>query len=69
MTSNELSDAYQDLIDIYCKLKAFIRRKSPQLYERWKAGGFRVDEGVNSMYPSMSDVVNNICEEMENEGV
>lgn len=67
MTSNELADSCQSLVDIYCKLKAFIRRKDPFLYERWKAGGFRVDESVNSMYPSLAEVVNSLCEDMENE--
>lgn len=65
MTSNELADACQSLVDTYHKLKTFIRRKSPYLYERWKAGGFRVDECVNSMYPSIAEVVNSLCEEME----
>lgn len=45
-------------------IKSRVKKVDNYLYERWKAGGFLVDDAVVSMYPTISEVV----EELESGG-
>lgn len=53
---NELREQIDDLYALYDSIKMEIRRKDPQAYERWKAGGFLIDEDIVSMYPNLQTV-------------
>lgn len=55
------------LLDLYADLKEQIRRADAHLYERWKAGGFLVDDDIMSMYPSLSEVVDTLDGEEDEE--
>jgi hypothetical protein len=50
---SELVENYEKLMDLYADIKRDIRLKDPIFYERWKAGGFLVDEDIMSMYPHL----------------
>lgn len=52
---------------LYDQLKAHVRRADRHLYERWKAGGFLVDTDIVSMYPNLSEVLQQISPEEDNE--
>lgn len=51
---------YQEMMDLYNDIKRDVRRKNPRFYERWKAGGFIIDEDIVSMYPYLGQ-----CPEIE----
>lgn len=53
---SELRADYDELMDLFLKFKKTVRRRNPHLYERWKAGGFLIDNDVVSMYPSLEEV-------------
>lgn len=46
---------------LYDQLKEHVRRSDKNLYERWKAGGFIVDTDIMSMYPNLSEVLDEIA--------
>lgn len=52
----ELKEFYEGLMENYNEFKLAIKRENPQAYERWKAGGFVVDESIVSMYPDATEV-------------
>jgi hypothetical protein len=57
---------FEEMMELYNELKQEIRHKDKHLYERWKAGGFIVDEDIVSMYPHMGEVVESLdCEDDE----
>jgi hypothetical protein len=47
----------EDIEALYLKIKEEVRYKNPQFYERWKAGGFLIDEDIMCMYPCLSKVM------------
>lgn len=53
MLSELIDNVYAD----WDLIKRLIKEKDPLLYERWKAGGYLVDEDVLSMYPCLSQVL------------
>lgn len=53
----------QELYDIYHEIKREIKSRDKNFYERWKAGGFIVDEDILSMYPVLSDFMDEIEDE------
>lgn len=59
---SDLQELYEQLMDLYADLKRDIRRKNPPFYERWKAGGFIVDEDIISMYPHLGQ-----CPELQDD--
>jgi hypothetical protein len=54
---NDLQEQYNELMGLYCDIKADIKRKNKLLFERWKAGGFIIDEDIMSMYPNLGEVI------------
>lgn len=46
-------------------IKYRVQKVDKHLYERWKAGGFLVDDDIVSMYPNMSKVVESIDDDDE----
>jgi len=46
--------------DLYDRIKREIRLKNPHFYERWKAGGFLVDNHVVSMYPVITEILDDL---------
>ena len=52
-----LKEAFEEMMDNYNIIKHEIRVSNPQLYEQWKAGGFLVDEDIMSMYPNITEVM------------
>ena len=62
---SELEQNLEDLMSLYCDIKHEVKMRNPLLYERWKAGGFLVDDDIYSMYPSLSKVVELLAEEAQ----
>lgn len=56
MNYSELLEDINDCMHKFNTIKNEIRRDFPGLYERWKAGGFLVDEDIISMYPNMQNI-------------
>lgn len=52
-----IQEQLETLMDAYNSIKSEVRRRNPHLYERWKAGGFLIDNDVLSMYPNLQEVV------------
>lgn len=52
---NELEQQIDELYCLYNDIKNEIRRKDKYLYERWKAGGFLIDEDIISGYPNLCE--------------
>jgi len=63
MTKSELVEMRDELYGTYQDIKSEIRRNHPHLYERWKIGGFIIDENVMSMYPCLNDIMDKILED------
>jgi hypothetical protein len=57
----------QELMELYYEVKEELRRSEPQFYERWKAGGFLVDNDIYSMYPCLEKLMEDMDEEDETE--
>jgi hypothetical protein len=62
-----LERKYDELISLYNDIKEHVRRTDKRQYERWKAGGFCVDDDIMSMYPSLGQVVERLTAD-EGEG-
>lgn len=60
-----MNEQYEQMMELYNELKREVRRKDKNLYERWKAGGFLVDDDVLSMYPALGKVVEQLSDEGE----
>ena len=65
---NSLKDDFNNLIDLFQKIKRQVRRKDNRLYEQWKAGGFIIDSDIMSMYPNLEEVVENLQESEDHLG-
>lgn len=52
-----VEQAYDKMMILHEKFKEYVQKKNPHLYERWKAGGFMVDDGFISMYPDLKQVL------------
>lgn len=63
MTNSEFIEKAGQCIGLLEELKREMKQREPHEYERWKAGGFAVDGGFVSPYPSLQQ----ISEEMEAE--
>ncbi len=60
---NDLREQLETLLEAFNEIKATVRREDKPLYERWKAGGFIVDDNIHSMYPNVSEVVEKLAPE------
>ncbi len=49
-------EAYENLMEAYQSFKNELRHKDKHEFERWKAGGYIVDEDILSMYPNATKV-------------
>lgn len=65
MTIDELMAVSGEVINGLEEIKREVRRRNEHLYERWKAGGFMVDSGFVSMYPTLEEVVEEIEKDAE----
>lgn len=54
---NAIEDDLRNLLETLHRIKQKVRNADPNLYERWRAGGFLTDASVVSMYPSIEKVV------------
>lgn len=57
MENEELHDAIDKLLCDYSDVKRMVKQENPYFYERWKAGGFLIDEDIMSMYPSLGELI------------
>lgn len=51
---SELEQQIDELYCLYGDIKNEVRRLDKYLFERWKAGGFLIDEDIISGYPNLS---------------
>jgi hypothetical protein len=65
--ASELSQTFDQLMELFYELKREIKQKDTHLFERWKAGGYTVDPDVLSMYPNLGQVIEKLDEEEEEE--
>jgi len=54
---HELKQALDDTLEAYERLKHQIRYLDQTLYERWRAGGFQIDEDILTIYPTAEWIV------------
>lgn len=59
----QLQRKYDSFISLYEELKENVRKADKNLYERWKAGGFLVDNDIMSMYPTLGEAVERLTDE------
>ncbi len=59
----DLQHKIDELLCLYSAVKEEIRRTDKSLYERWKAGGFLVDDDIVSMYPALAEVSDSLPED------
>lgn len=52
-----IQDAFDQLIESFSTIKDYVRRTNPQLFERWKAGGYAISGDFVSMYPNIETVM------------
>lgn len=52
-----LSQKIDELYELYDEIKQEIKRQDKYFYERWKAGGFLIDNDIISMYPILNTFV------------
>jgi hypothetical protein len=52
-TDAELIEQYQEFMSMYADLKGELRRRNPNAYRQWQAGGFLIDSDIVSMYPTL----------------
>jgi len=64
-TQEELIEGLDDLEKAFNEVKSSLRTANPTLYERWKAGGFLIDDDIVSMFPTISE----LREDIENQEV
>ena len=62
---SELEQQIDELYSLYQGIKNEIRHLDKYLYERWKAGGYIIDEDIMSMYPNLSQC----CEKLKDKGL
>lgn len=60
-----MKEEIEAFLESYEFLKKQIRSNDPQLFARWKAGGFLVDNDVVSMYPTLVSILETMLESME----
>ena len=58
-----LKERIENLVGEYMEIKREIRQINPRFYERWKAGGYLIDEDIISMYPNINDILDTLPEE------
>lgn len=56
MTNSEFVEKAGQCIGLLEELKREMKQRDRREYERWKAGGFAVDGGFVSMYPSLQQI-------------
>jgi len=62
-----MNENFDTLMECYENLKREIRNKDKHLYERWKAGGFLVDTDIMSMYPNLTQVMEELNDQSDDE--
>ena len=67
MKTRELKDLHDEMMGLYNTIKREVASRNQNLYERWKAGGFIVDDNVCSMYPNSGEVMDALDDEDEEE--
>lgn len=60
MTQTEFEDLVGELYNSFERIKRFVRKSDSFLYERWKAGGFLVDQDIISNYPNLNQVIDEL---------
>jgi hypothetical protein len=55
----------EELLDLYNEIKRDIKHKDKHFYERWKAGGFLIDNDIISMYPNIESFLDTLSESDE----
>lgn len=64
----EMQDMFRGFMSDYRSIKQFIKDYAPkEYYERWKAGGFLLDDDIYSMYPTIEPVFDRALENFEEE--
>jgi hypothetical protein len=53
----ELAQTINEFYCLFHEIKREVKQKNKVFYERWKAGGFLIDEDIVSMYPCLSDII------------
>jgi len=67
MTNSEFIEKAGQCISLLDELKREMKQRDKHEYERWKAGGFAVDGGFVSMYPSLQEIADGMEADAEEE--
>lgn len=57
MSAKQIAEVLAIGLDL---IKSRVKKVDKHLYERWKAGGFLVDDNIVTMYPNVLEVVESI---------
>ena len=60
---------YDEMICLFEELKSFIKKNDPHNYERWKAGGYLINDDIASMYPHLGELVEQYEDEDEDSAI
>jgi hypothetical protein len=58
-----MREKFEQMMELYADIKSEVRKRDKHLYERWKAGGFIVDDDILSMYPDLGKVVDQLSDD------
>lgn len=65
--ATELREMYHQMMSLYCDIKREVKSLDSLTYERWKAGGFLVDEDVVCMYPNLGKTIETLESKKQDE--
>lgn len=60
MKVTELREKLDLLLVTYQEIKQAVRKADSYQFERWKAGGFLVDDDIFSHYPNIGEVIDKL---------
>lgn len=60
---SDLEEKYNSFMELYNELKQEIRTRDKGQFERWKAGGYIVDDDIISMYPNIVTILESMIEQ------
>lgn len=63
MKVTELREKLDLLLATYQEIKQAVRKADSYQFERWKAGGFLIDDDILSSYPNIEEVIEDLEEE------
>lgn len=58
-----LREQFEQMIDLYLRIKRQVQKLDRNFYENWKAGGFIIDETVHTDYKVLGEFIDYLSQE------